>query len=82
MVVVISWFGLVLGGKALATYARLKAPSTRTSIGMILKDEFKATLEFYDLEMKDIIFMQDNASCHTAGIIQEWFQDNGLEDFQ
>jgi transposase len=48
----------------------------------ILEDEFKATLEFYDLEMEDINFMQDNASCHTAGIIQEWFKDHGLEVFQ
>jgi hypothetical protein len=48
----------------------------------ILEDEFKATWEFYGLEMEDIIIMQDNASCHTAVIIQEWFKDNGLEVFQ
>jgi transposase len=26
----------------------------------------------------DLIFMQDNAAIHTAGIVKEWFQDNGI----
>ena len=48
----------------------------------ILEDEFKATLEYYGLEMDKVIFMQDNASAHTAKIVQEWFQDNSLEVFE
>ncbi|KAF8701453.1 Transposase, partial [Rhizoctonia solani] len=48
----------------------------------ILEDEFKQTLEYYGLDMEKVIFMQDNASSHKAHIVQDWFQENGLEAFE
>ncbi|QRW24091.1 Transposase [Rhizoctonia solani] len=48
----------------------------------ILEDEFKQTLEYYGLDMEKVIFMQDNASSHKAHIVQDWFQESGLEVFE
>ncbi|KAJ1299550.1 hypothetical protein OPQ81_007344 [Rhizoctonia solani] len=48
----------------------------------MLEDEFKQTLEYYGLDMEKVIFMQDNASSHKAHIVQDWFQENGLEVFE
>ncbi|KAJ1301367.1 hypothetical protein OPQ81_008632 [Rhizoctonia solani] len=48
----------------------------------ILDDEFKQTLEYYGLDMEEVIFMQDNASAHKAKIVQDWFQEHGLEVFE
>jgi len=47
--------------------------------GHILDDELMETIRWYGLEKKDIIFQQDNASCHTASSVRQWFQDNGIE---
>ncbi|KAJ1300206.1 hypothetical protein OPQ81_011954 [Rhizoctonia solani] len=48
----------------------------------ILDDEFKQTLEYYGLDMEEVIFMQDNASAHKAKIVQDWLQEHGLEVFE
>ncbi|KAJ1304038.1 hypothetical protein OPQ81_008446 [Rhizoctonia solani] len=48
----------------------------------ILDDEFKQTLEYYGLDMEEVIFMQDNASAHKAKVVQDWFQEHGLEVFE
>ncbi|KAJ1300832.1 hypothetical protein OPQ81_002472 [Rhizoctonia solani] len=48
----------------------------------ILDDEFKQTLEYYGLDMEEVILMQDNASAHKAKIVQDWFQEHGLEVFE
>jgi DDE superfamily endonuclease len=45
----------------------------------ILSDELMETIQWYGLDKEEIIFQQDNASCHTASRIKKWFQTNGIK---
>jgi len=44
----------------------------------ILNDELMQTLGWYGLEKENIVFQQDNASCHTASIVKKWFKDEKI----
>ena len=44
----------------------------------ILGDELLNTLVYYGLECEEVIFQQDNASVHTAQIVNQWFEDTSM----
>jgi len=45
----------------------------------ILQTQLKETVEFFDFEKGKFIFQQDNASCHSAQIVKNWFEENEIE---
>jgi transposase len=45
----------------------------------ILSDELVQSVEYYGLELDEIVFQQDNDSKHTSHTAQKWFEDNGVE---
>jgi hypothetical protein len=38
----------------------------------ILDEDFKGTISWYQMDMTEIIFQQDNDPKHTAKLTQEW----------
>ena len=45
----------------------------------ILDDDLQKTIEYYGLEVDNIIFQQDNDSKHTSGLAKQWFKDDGID---
>ena len=48
----------------------------------ILSGEFLDTLEYYRLEVKDVVFQQDNDPKHNSVLAKKWFADNQIETLQ
>jgi len=44
----------------------------------ILEEDFFRTLEYYNLDLNDIIYKKDNDPKHTARITKKWLEDNNV----
>ncbi|GES83505.1 hypothetical protein RCL_jg27759.t1 [Rhizophagus clarus] len=51
---------------------------TSRGVDYLYKD-FMETLDYYELNVRDIIFMQDNDPKYTAILTKKWFEDNHIE---
>ncbi|GES85657.1 IS630 family transposase [Rhizophagus clarus] len=47
----------------------------------ILDEDLMETLQYYELNVSDIVFQQDNDLKHTAILTKQWFDDNNVEIF-
>ncbi|GBB90050.1 hypothetical protein RclHR1_18970002 [Rhizophagus clarus] len=45
----------------------------------ILEEDLMGTLHYYDLDINNIIFQQDNDLKHTVTCTKQWFEDNEIE---
>ena len=45
----------------------------------VLRDGLIGTLDMYNLDLSSMIFMQDNASCHSSKETKKWISDNNIE---
>lgn len=58
---------------------KLSVNMTKEVYVEVLEYELMNTLEYYGLEVDDIIFQHDNAPSHKAGLTQNWLNDHGFE---
>ena len=45
----------------------------------ILKDDFLGMLDYYNLDIEDIIYQQDNDPKHTVRVTKAWFRENNIK---
>jgi len=44
----------------------------------ILEEDFLGTLEYYNLNIEDVVFQHDNDPKHTARITKNWIEENNI----
>lgn len=44
----------------------------------IMDDELMETLKWYELDVNDVVFQHDNAPCHKANRVLDWFEEKGM----
>lgn len=44
----------------------------------VLKNGFIETIRMHNLSLSDVLFMQDNAACHTSKMTREWLRINNI----
>ena len=48
----------------------------------ILREELQVTIKYFHLDPSKVIFQQDNASCHKASVVSNWFKSQPFDVLQ
>jgi DDE superfamily endonuclease len=57
---------------------RIEGPMDKELYTQILEEELQQSMEYYDLEVDDIIFQHDNDPKHTSKMATKWLSDHGF----
>ena len=68
-----------MGWEGIGYACRIEGKMDGELYELILGDELMNSLEYWDKDIGDIVFQQDNDPKHTCKRAKKWFQDQGME---